>query len=142
MVNKRPPLAVARRGDNGMRSNTTASASVTEVLPAGELLKVLRALRAGDFNARLATDKTGVAGEIALAFNEVIAMNERLAKELARMSSVVGKEGKLNQRASLGDAGGGWRDCVESVNGLVDDLVQPTTEVGRVIGAVASGDLS
>jgi hypothetical protein len=69
-------------------------------------------------------------------------MNERMAVELARMNAVVGKEGRLGQRAALGDAGGGWRECMESVNGLIDDLVQPTTEVGRVIGAVASGDLS
>src|SRR5207247_1959852 len=32
--------------------------------------------------------------------------------------------------------------CVESVNSLISDLVQPTTEIARVIGAVAQGDLS
>ena len=37
---------------------------------------------------------------------------------------------------------GGWADSVEAVNSLVDDLVRPTTEVGRVIAAVAQGDLS
>src|SRR5262249_5116485 len=42
----------------------------------------------------------------------------------------------------LPGAGGEWQECVDSVNELVADLVQPTTEVGRVIGAVASGDLS
>src|SRR5205807_2560874 len=54
----------------------------------------------------------------------------------------VGKEGKINQRATLGSATGDWAACVESVNGLIGDLVQPSTEVARVIGAVANGDLS
>src|SRR5215470_8894395 len=31
---------------------------------------------------------------------------------------------------------------MESVNSLISDLVQPTTEIARVIGAVAQGDLS
>src|SRR5262245_18063978 len=31
---------------------------------------------------------------------------------------------------------------IESVNSLIDDLAQPTTEMARVIGAVANGDLS
>ena len=36
---------------------------------------------------------------------------------------------------------GGWADKVESINTLLDDLVRPTTEVARTIGAVAKGDL-
>src|SRR5215469_17184074 len=35
-----------------------------------------------------------------------------------------------------------WAARLESVNGLIGDLVQPSTEVARVIGAVAKGDLS
>src|SRR5207248_1104667 len=55
---------------------------------------------------------------------------------------VVGKDGRIGQRASLGSAGGDWNDCLESVNDLIGDLVQPSTEISRVIGAVAKGDLS
>jgi len=72
----------------------------------------------------------------------VVAMNERMAKELERVSRVVGKEGKLTQRASLGDVEGSWQAAVMSVNGLIDDLVHPTSETARVIGAVSRGDLS
>ena len=35
-----------------------------------------------------------------------------------------------------------WGDCIESVNSLIEDLVRPTNEMQRVIGAVAGGDLS
>ena len=37
---------------------------------------------------------------------------------------------------------GSWRTQVDSINTLIGDLVQPTEEVARVIGAVAHGDLS
>jgi HAMP domain-containing protein/CheY-like chemotaxis protein/signal transduction histidine kinase len=85
---------------------------------------------------------TGTAGKIADALNEVIELNERLTTEVTRISDVVGKEGKLNQRAQLPAAGGSWSVIPESVNSLVGDLVQPTFEISRVIGAVAQGDLS
>ena len=75
-------------------------------------------------------------------FNEVIELNERMANELERISRVVGKEGKINQRASLGDVSGSWDESIASVNTLIGDLVHPTSETARVIGAVAQGDLS
>ena len=37
---------------------------------------------------------------------------------------------------------GGWAASVGSINALIGDLVQPTTEVARVISAVAEGDLT
>ncbi len=106
------------------------------------LLHALNALRKGQSDVRLPSDWTGVAGKVADAFNDVVEMNERMAAELGRLSKSVGKEGKLSQRLQLGDVGGFWRGSVESVNDLIDDLVHPTTETARVIGAVAQGDLS
>ncbi|MDP3221357.1 MAG: response regulator [Deltaproteobacteria bacterium] len=107
-----------------------------------ELLGVLTAFRKGDFSARMTPEYTGVAGRIADVLNEVIERNERLAQELERIHNTVGKEGKLGQRASLGTVNGGWATSIDSVNSLIVDLVQPTAEVTRVIGAVAKGDLS
>src|SRR5690606_25090760 len=46
------------------------------------------------------------------------------------------------QRAQLPEARGFWRDQIICVNALIDDLVHPTSETARVIGAVAQGDLS
>ncbi|HKE17191.1 MAG TPA: HAMP domain-containing protein, partial [Kofleriaceae bacterium] len=112
------------------------------MLRTGELLSVLRAFERGDFSVRLPSSHTGVAGEVAAALNGAIAHSELLCSALARISRSVGKEGRLHQRVQLPGAGGEWQECVDSVNELVADLVQPTTEVGRVIGAVASGDLS
>src|SRR5690349_11123968 len=65
-----------------------------------------------------------------------------MAEELARLSQMVGKEGKLKRRASLPQSRGFWAQSVENINALIDDLVHPTSEAARVIGAVAQGDLS
>ncbi len=114
----------------------------TDTLDSSVLLRTLIAFRNGDFSARLPVDQTGVAGKIADTLNDIFHLNERMASEFARISSAVGKEGKISQRASLGSASGGWAECLDSVNGLIGDLVQPSTEVARVIGSVAKGDLS
>ncbi len=106
------------------------------------ILAALTNLKKGNFSYRLPSDWVGVAGKVADAFNDVIERNERMANELERMSRVVGKEGKLTQRATLGDVSGSWADAIDSVNTLIDDLVHPTSETARVIGAVAQGDLS
>src|SRR5690242_14250337 len=106
------------------------------------LLQALTALKKGRSEVRLPSGWTGVAGKVADAFNEVVELNERMAEELARLSRVVGKEGRLSQRLALGDIRGFWRESVGSVNDLIDDLVHPTIETARVIGAVAQGDLS
>ena len=68
-----------------------------------QLLTALTAFKNGDFSVRLPPDWTGVAGKIADTFNEVIGMNQRMARELDRISRVVGKEGRISQRASIGN---------------------------------------
>jgi HAMP domain-containing protein/signal transduction histidine kinase/CheY-like chemotaxis protein len=107
-----------------------------------ELLKALRAFKKGDFSVRLPLDLSGIDGDVAGAFNDVVELNESMAQELERIGATVGREGKILQRANLKQASGSWAQCVESVNGLIGDMVHPVTEVARVIGAVATGDLS
>ncbi len=111
-------------------------------LDEGLLLDTLRALKKGDFSVRLPVDWLGMSGRIADTFNDVMEMNERMAGELERLNRSVGQEGKIARRASLGSVSGSWSAMVESVNTLVGDLVRPTSEMARVVGAVASGDLT
>ncbi len=106
------------------------------------ILAALIALRKGDASVRLPADWTGVGGKIADVFNEIAELNGRTSRELERLSRVVGREGKLNQRGSIGDVEGFWRDSLDSVNAVIEDLVHPISETARVIGAVAQGDLS
>jgi HAMP domain-containing protein/signal transduction histidine kinase/DNA-binding response OmpR family regulator len=115
------------------------------ILPSDEIsviLGALNALKRGDSSVRLPVDWQGSLGRVADVFNDVVERNERMAQELERLSRVVGKEGKLAKRGTLGEVTGFWRDSIDAVNLLIDDLVHPTSETARVIGAVAQGDLS
>ena len=76
------------------------------------------------------------------AYNDLVERNAQLTAELVRLGRVVGREGRMTERARTAGASGGWETALSSVNGLVDDLVRPTTEVARVIVAVAEGDLT
>src|SRR4051794_15138212 len=107
-----------------------------------EILTALTAARDGDFSPRLRTRRRDLIGELQMRTNELLHVNARMARELARVSRVIGREGRMMERASLGPVPGAWAENVESVNSLIDDLVRPTTEVARVIEAVADGDLS
>ncbi len=156
-------MGLATRVVSGLRKRLQGEAAATagtqvrpaEVAPVGQLspgagdvldeavlLTVLSEVKHGDFSVRMPLDWTGVAGKIADGLNDVIAANETVEAELAKVSRVVGKEGKLSQRVALRGSDGVWSGSIESVNGLIDDLVRPTIEMQRVIGAVASGDLS
>jgi HAMP domain-containing protein/CheY-like chemotaxis protein/GAF domain-containing protein len=106
------------------------------------LLSTLMALKKGDFSARMPSDWTGVPGKIADTLNEIIETKEKMVKVVTEVSRVVGREGRLTQRAAVPNVVGGWATIISSVNTLIDDLVRPTTEMARVIGAVAKGDLS
>jgi signal transduction histidine kinase/HAMP domain-containing protein len=106
------------------------------------LLSVLSDVRSGDFDVRMPLDWTGVPGKIADRLNEVIAANQALGAELARVSRLVGREGRLSQRVEGRGSERAWAESIDSVNSLIDDLVRPTSEMQRVIGAVAGGDLS
>ena len=106
-----------------------------------QLLEALQAMRAGDFSARLPSHEGGLAGRVAETFNDIVAANQRMAEQLARVGQVVGREGKTKTRVRFGLAGGAWSDMEESVNTLIDDLLWPTTQVTRTISAVAKGDL-
>jgi len=121
---------------------SNATAAPEDGVDAKALLSVLALVKGGDFTARMPLDWTGVAGKVADCLNDVIMANQTLEKELARVSEVVGKEGRLSQRVVLGGWAPGWSGSVHSVNSLIDALVRPTSEMQRVIGAVADGDLS
>ena len=102
------------------------------MLDRGELLKALRAFRRGDFGVRLPTHLSGLDGEIAQAFNDVVEMNEALAGELTRVGDQVGREGQIGQRVALGGASGGWGECVESVNTLIGEGVSFSAVFSRL----------
>src|SRR3954468_8764456 len=88
-----------------------------DTLDEAVLLSVLSDVKKGDFSVRMPLDWTGVPGKIADRLNDVIAANEALGEDLARVSRVVGRDGKLSQRVAVGGGSGRvWSESIESVN--------------------------
>ena len=106
------------------------------------MLKVLVAFRKGDFSVRMPVDRTGIPGKVADTLNDILELNERMAREFERVNRSAGKDGKIAQRASIGPCSGSWTVCIDSVNGLIGDLTQPSSELARVIAGIAKGDLN
>jgi HAMP domain-containing protein/signal transduction histidine kinase/DNA-binding response OmpR family regulator len=102
---------------------------------------MLQEMRAGNFAVRLTGADEGALGKIASVVNDIAAGNESMAQQLERIGKAVGEQGRTRQRVKFGLSAGAWGEMESSVNTLIDDLVWPTTEVTRVIGAVAQGDL-
>jgi hypothetical protein len=116
---KKPPPALKGKG-NGLGEDVAAGRS-------RQLLMAVMAFRDGDFSVRLPADWPGIDGRIAEAFNQSLAHEGRISREIARLSVTVGKEGRLKQRMTVPGAVGGWAEKVDSINTLLDDLVRPTT---------------
>jgi len=124
---------------------TTTNANGKRGADAGrrQVLAALRSMAKGDFSIRVSTDHLrGIDAELAEAFNDVVTQNAQLLAEVERVSSVVGREGRIAERADLYPKVGAWAAHVKSVNTLIDDLTHPIAETSRVLGSVARGDLS
>src|SRR5258708_4375168 len=82
-------------GNHAAESSLSANGQSSE---AAILLAALVAVRQGDLSARLPVSWTGLNGRIADTFNDIVNLHEEFANELERVSQVVGREGKINQR--------------------------------------------
>src|SRR5437660_4773745 len=118
----------------------TRSRNGADAIDSKVALRVLASVQRGDFSVRMPTEWSGSAGKVAAAINDIIESNQHLEREIRRLNRNVGKEGQV-KRAAAAHAGA-WATTLDAVNDLLEDLAQPNTEIARVIGAVANGDLS
>ncbi len=84
-------------------------------------LTVLAAVQRGDFSVRMPTGLSGLSGKVAAAINDIIESNQRLEREIRRLSRNAGKQGQF-KRASPGHSGRAWASTLDAVNDLVEDL--------------------
>ncbi|SDH04808.1 hypothetical protein SAMN05216553_11534, partial [Lentzea fradiae] len=119
---------------------TTANEETDATLD--RVLSAMKDLRDGNFRRRLVVPGNGPVSALADVFNEIAERNQWLAGELGRVRQAVGQEGRLTERVAPAGTAGGWSLIADSVNGLVEDLMRPTTELSRVLAAVAEGDLT
>jgi HAMP domain-containing protein/signal transduction histidine kinase/CheY-like chemotaxis protein len=107
----------------------------------GELVAAMAQVRRGSLDVRLAR-RSGLAGQVVDGFNALVDLQERRNRDLLRISRVVGREGRMLDRLDEEEFDGAWATGAAAINSLIDDLARPTSEIARVIAAVAEGDLS
>jgi HAMP domain-containing protein/CheY-like chemotaxis protein/signal transduction histidine kinase len=125
--------------DNGHHSDGMVAPGLQDL---ALILACMQTMRDGDFSVRLPAVWTGLKGKIADTFNDIIAANEVMASDLKRVGQAVGKEGRTRERTRFAQTRGCWGEMEASVNTLVEDLLQPTSEMTRAIAAVAQGNLT
>jgi HAMP domain-containing protein/signal transduction histidine kinase/DNA-binding response OmpR family regulator len=140
-VIEQSPLPPLLPHDDGADLGTSTNGATNQVF-AKNLLEALIRFRDGNFSTGMPSELLGIEGKIADVFNDILSVSARRTAETARVCRVVAKEGKLKERLRVPGATGGWADETNAINTLIDDLVWPTTEVTRAVGAVAKGDLS
>ncbi|MBI3558156.1 MAG: HAMP domain-containing protein, partial [Deltaproteobacteria bacterium] len=106
-------------------------------------LQTIKSVRQGNFAARMPTTGEGFYSDAGEILNEIFELYETMTTEFVRVGKIVGEEGDMTERVSMGSVNkGAWATSVNSINSLIGNLVQPTSEAARVITAVAKGDLS
>jgi signal transduction histidine kinase/HAMP domain-containing protein/ActR/RegA family two-component response regulator len=104
-------------------------------------LLALEDLRDGNFRRRVVVTDASLTGRIATVINQIAQRNQSLVGELVRVREAVGQDGRTRERV-VDEGGAGWSVAAGAINGLIDDLTRPTTELARVLAAMTEGDLS
>ena len=66
--------------------------------------QALRAAAAGDFSVRLPARRKDAIGALEAAYNQLAARNAALEAELVRVGQIIGREGRMTERARLQSA--------------------------------------
>ncbi len=103
------------------------------------LLAGLRDLRDGNFRRRLPV--AGPDADLAAVFNELAEREQHLIAELRRATETAVRGEWPQPPVDFGGTGA-RRDAEQAVNELLEALLRPASDLRRVLGAVAAGDLT
>ncbi|MGB7532217.1 MAG: HAMP domain-containing protein, partial [Halobacteriota archaeon] len=106
------------------------------------LLEAMEAFKDGDLTIRLPKEKYDIYGELADSYNKMAEMVGGVTTEMHRVAKVAGTEGKLTERASVPGVAGSWKECVDTLNGLIDAIAKFTLETGRIFDNISRGNLT
>ena len=144
-----PSSKTGQKRTSGPVRRTTAPTNGTrachdeiDVAQLKRLLSSMRSMRDGNFRRRMPVTGDGTMAELYEVYNEIAERQQHLASELNRVRRVAGRDGRYTERLEHGVGEGGWAKSIDAANGLVSDLVRPTSQLARVIAGVSDGDLT
>lgn len=114
---------------------------IRNVVPANEFLRVLQALRNGDFTARAATSGNDDVTYTEL-INVVMAQHQQFAAQVTQLTHELSTRGILGGQIELTGASGEWRNLVESINVMSAALATQLRALTTVLKAAENGDYS
>jgi methyl-accepting chemotaxis protein len=106
------------------------------------ITKVATAISVGDLNEKITVDAAGEILQLKDTLNLMVDSLNDFAKEVTRVASEVGTEGKLGGQAQVHGVAGVWKDLTQNVNLMASNLTNQVRNIAEVTTAVASGDLS
>ncbi|MBX3221133.1 MAG: HAMP domain-containing protein [Labilithrix sp.] len=118
--------------------NSMASNLTTQVRG---IAGVVTAVANGDLSKKLVVETQGEILELKNTVNTMVDQLSSFAREVTRVATEVGTEGKLGGQATVRGVSGTWKDLTDSVNGLAGNLTVQLRDVSKVATAIASGDL-
>ncbi len=103
---------------------------------------VTTAVANGDLSRKITVEAKGEVLELKDTVNSMTEQLSTFAAEVIRVAREVGTDGQLGGQARVPGVSGTWKDLTENVNLMASNLTDQVRGIGKVVTAVARGDLS
>jgi HAMP domain-containing protein/CheY-like chemotaxis protein len=106
------------------------------------IVKVVTAVANGVLTQKLTVNAKGEVAALAETINNMTDTLATFADQVTTVAREVGVEGRLGGQANVPGAAGTWKDLVDNVNLLADNLTNQVRAIAEVATAVTKGDLT
>ncbi|MBV8632439.1 MAG: HAMP domain-containing protein, partial [Silvibacterium sp.] len=106
------------------------------------IVKVVTAVANGVLTQKLTVNAKGEVAALAETINNMTDTLATFADQVTTVAREVGVEGRLGGQANVPGASGTWKDLVDNVNLLADNLTNQVRAIAEVATAVTKGDLT
>ncbi|MBV8437454.1 MAG: response regulator, partial [Silvibacterium sp.] len=106
------------------------------------IVKVVTAVANGVLTQKLTVNAKGEVAALAETINSMTNTLATFADQVTTVAREVGVEGRLGGQANVPGASGTWKDLVDNVNLLADNLTNQVRAIADVATAVTKGDLT
>jgi signal transduction histidine kinase/HAMP domain-containing protein/ActR/RegA family two-component response regulator len=103
---------------------------------------VTTAVANGDLSQKITVEARGEIFELKDTVNAMVERLRVFAAEVTRVAREVGTEGQLGGQARVPGVSGTWKDLTDNVNLMASNLTDQVRGIGKVVTAVAGGDLT
>jgi signal transduction histidine kinase/HAMP domain-containing protein/ActR/RegA family two-component response regulator len=103
---------------------------------------ITTAVANGDLSKKITVEAEGEILELKNTVNAMVEQLRTFAAEVTRVAREVGTDGQLGGQARVPDVSGTWKDLTDNVNLMASNLTDQVRGIGKVVTAVANGDLS